>query len=306
MSFPRCSRRALTPLAVAGAFSLVLLTPGQVAAQEGFSGQGSGSATVTFEGEGGEALIEVDWQGLAAEIPDLTGTPYEALSGMPFPHAQHIHAGTEGECPTPAADADGNGVIDTPEGLPAYGPVLVSLTEEPGETTPAQTLDVGNFPAGDSATYSRTINLDMDADTDAGTFNPAEQVRADNAVIVVHGLDPAIMPGDTALADSAISDELPLAATAPVLCGVLTESGEGVFTAQLAPVNPVAAPADETAAPADESAAQVDQMPAPGVATGGGSTAATDDSAWPVVPVTALVAALALTGLFLARRQTVS
>ena len=51
----------------------------------------------------------------------------------------------------------------------------------------------------------------------AGSLNPAELVKDGNAVIVVHGLDPAIMPGDTALSDSPISDDLPLAATALLL-----------------------------------------------------------------------------------------
>jgi hypothetical protein len=292
------TRRAL---AVAGASSLSLLLAGPASAQEGFGGQGSGSATLTFQEDGDQAEINLDWEGLAAEIPDLSGTPYEALSNMPFPHAQHIHAGAEGQCPTPERDTDGNGVIDTPEGLPDYGPVVVSLTEEPGETTPGQTLDLENFPAGGSATYSRTVDLGEDAETDAGTFNPAEQVREGNAVIVIHGLDPAIMPGESALEESPLNDalpelELPLAATAPALCGVLTETGEGTFTAELRPTNPVAAetepaepaeptePAEPVApAPEAEERDQVDPMPAPGVAAGGGSTAVQGESTWPFV-----------------------
>jgi hypothetical protein len=265
-------KRFIKVLAVSALASSVLFL-GTAEAQEGFAGEGSGTATVTFH-DGGHAEISVDWQGLAPEIPDLSGTPYEALSNMPFPHAQHIHAGGEGRCPAPAADADGNGVIDTPEGLDAYGPVVVSLTEEPGDTAPGATLDVENFPAGGSASYSRGVELDVDAETDAGTFNPAEQVRSGNAVVVVHGLNPAIMPGDSALEESPLNAmapdlELPLAATAPALCGVLTDTGDGTFTAQLRPNNPVAAQAD-----------QVDPMPAPGVDTGGGSTAPSGQPAW--------------------------
>jgi hypothetical protein len=105
-----------------------------------------------------------------------------------------------------------------PRAGPAYGPVVTAFTAGDAGTGPAGTLDIENFPTGDSASDNRTIDVGVDVDTDAGTFNPAEQVRSGNAVIVVHGLDPAILPGATALADNAISDDLPLAATAPPAC----------------------------------------------------------------------------------------
>jgi hypothetical protein len=281
-------RSATRALALGGALSLAIVLPGAAFAQEGFAGEGSGTATITFAGDGGEADIQVDWQGLAAEIPDLSGTEYEELSGAPFPHAQHIHAGGEGRCPSPDEDADGDGVINTPEGGPAYGPVVTSLTTGEADTGPGGTLDIENFPPGDSASYSRTIDLGVDVDTDAGSLNPAELVRDGNAVIVVHGLDPAIMPGDTALADSAISDDLPLAATAPALCGVLTDAGDGTFTAQLSPTNPVA---------------QVSATPRDGVAAGGGSTA---DTGLPLGPLTAAAALLAVAagGVTVASRRS--
>jgi len=223
--------------------------------------------------------LDADWQGLAAEIPDLSGTDYEALSGAPFPHAQHIHAGGEGICPAPDADADGDGIINTPEGAPAYGGVVTSLTTGDADTSPDATLAIENFPTGDSATYSRSIDL---------TGDVADAVRDGNAAIVVHGLDPAIMPGDTALADSAISDELPLAATAPVLCGVLSDADDGTFTAQLSSTNPVA---------------QVSDMPSDGVATGGGSTA---DTGLPLglLTVVAGLLALAAAGVTVASRRS--
>jgi hypothetical protein len=246
-------------------------------------------AVIGDEHHGGEAQIAISWSGLAPEIPDLSGTRFEALSNMPFPHAQHIHAGGEGRCPTPAEDSNGDGVVNTPEGAPAYGPVVTSLTTEGGDTTPAGVLNVEEFPTGGSAEYARTIDLDFAAETDAGTFNPAELVRAENAVIVIHGLNPAIMPGETALSDSAISDDLPLAATAPALCGVLTASGDGSFTAQLSPPNVVAS--------------QVGQMPAPGVSAGGGSTALPTLPTW-LIALTALGLAVASAGLTLVGRRS--
>lgn len=287
-SMTHARRNATRTVAFGGALGLAMMLPGAAFAQDGFDGGGSGSATVTFDGDSGEADIQVDWQGLAAEIPDLSGTEYEELSGAPFPHAQHIHAGGEGQCPTPAADTDGDGIINTPEGAPAYGPVVTSLTTGEGDTGPGGTLDIDNFPAGDSASYNRTIDLSGDVDTDAGSLNPAELVRDGNGVIVIHGLDPAIMPGETALADSAISDDLPLAATAPVLCGVLSDAGDGTFTAQLSSTNPIA---------------QVSETPTDGVAAGGGSTA---DTGLPLglLTVAAGLLALATTGVTVASRRS--
>lgn len=256
-------RSATRALALGGAVSLAVMLPGAALAQEGFDGEGSGSATITCDGDGDMADVQVDWEGLAAEIPDLSGTDYEALSGAPFPHAQHIHAGGEGRCPSPDEDTDGDGIINTPEGGPAYGGVVTSLTTGEADTGPGATLDIENFPTGSSADYSRTIDLSVEG--------AADLVRDGNATIVIHGLDPAIMPGDTALADSAISDDLPLAATAPALCGVLNDNGDGTFTAVLSATNPVAQ-ADEMETDGHD---QVTETPSDGIAAGGGSTAGT-------------------------------
>jgi hypothetical protein len=54
-----------------------------------------------------------------------------------LPHAQHIHGMAQAisECPTLAADDNGDGLVNTAEGLPSYGPIAVSLTTR-GDTTP--------------------------------------------------------------------------------------------------------------------------------------------------------------------------
>ena len=59
------------------------------------------------------------------------------------PHAQHIHYGeqADNECPTLALDTNGDKRINTVEGLPAYGPVVVSLTTS-GDTLPGSVLAV--------------------------------------------------------------------------------------------------------------------------------------------------------------------
>ena len=74
------------------------------------------------------------------------------------PHAQHIHYGNQAlnECPTAAQDSNMDGRINTVEGVPAYGPVVVSLNTT-GDTTPASFLAVSRFPVSQngSFTYSR-------------------------------------------------------------------------------------------------------------------------------------------------------
>jgi Cu/Zn superoxide dismutase len=53
------------------------------------------------------------------------------------PHAAHIHFGAEArnECPAATDDASGDGTINTTEGAPAYGEIVVSLTKT-GDTSP--------------------------------------------------------------------------------------------------------------------------------------------------------------------------
>ena len=56
-------------------------------------------------------------------------------------HMQHIHGIGLSQCPTAAADTDGDGLISLAEGLPAYGPVVVPLTEASDPTMyPVATL----------------------------------------------------------------------------------------------------------------------------------------------------------------------
>jgi hypothetical protein len=70
------------------------------------------------------------------------------------PHAQHIHYGGQAlnECPALAQDSNDDGRVNTVEGVPAYGPVVVSLTTS-GDTTPASFLDVTRFPVSVNGSY---------------------------------------------------------------------------------------------------------------------------------------------------------
>jgi len=134
-----------------------------------------------------------------------------------LPHAQHIHFGEEArhECPNMDDDDDGNGIIQTVEGQPAYGPVQVSLTTE-GDVSPESGLAVERFPVGESdgaVHYERTFEAPENFSVE----------DLEDAVIVQHGIselfeDPAAYDGEL---KSDLNPELPEEATVPATCGAL-------------------------------------------------------------------------------------
>ena len=178
------------------------------------------SGTLTLSLDGNKATITEHTEGLAA-----------TFMGAPFPHVQHIHGGADGVCPTMSADKNGDGIVDTVEGQPSYGGILTTLSTK-GDTSPKAGTNVKIAPAGASFDYSRTITLDSKS---------VDALTAGTAVIVVHGDDPSKLSKTAQGEKSNLVPSLPLAATAPALCGKLVAS-------------------------------QMSAMPAGGVSTGGGST----------------------------------
>lgn len=213
--------RVLVPLATA-AIPLALALPASAASGTSYQAtltplnhsSGSGMATISLQAN--SADIHVSWSGLAT-----------TFGGNPYPHVQHIHIGGQGQCPTTAADKNHDGVISTTEGGPAYGGIGTTLSEH-GDTSPAAGTNIKIAPSGGSTDYHRTITVSPKV---------AAAIRSGNAVIVVHGLDPATLSKRAQKEKSDLVPSLPLAATSPALCGV------------------------------------VSAMPAGGVATGDGSTA---------------------------------
>lgn len=122
----------------------------------------------------------------------------------PGMHMAHIHGviGLDNTCPTPAADTNGDGLVDFAEGLPAYGPVQITLRHGSPD---------------DGSTVQLTEKFTA---TDAGGAIGALGAL-DNYAIVVHGVD---LDGDgraaTASADPAHNE-----ISMPALCGVLTPAG---------------------------------------------------------------------------------
>jgi hypothetical protein len=211
---------------------------------------GNGSGQLTLKLNGNQATVSEHVNGLAGKLPTdkktlkSVGVP-TAFAGKPFPHVQHVHVNGNDTCPTASADKNGDGVISTAEGRPAYGKIGTTLSTK-GDTSPKAATDVTVAPGGGSFTYNRTFTMNQ---------NTISAIKNNNAVIVVHGLNPANAPKGALTGANSLGVKLPgaskklaLIGTAPTLCGVLTQS-------------------------------QMSSMPHGAPNTGGGSTAGIEDGA---------------------------
>ncbi len=158
----------------------------------------TGTATLSLSGT--DLTVDVEAKGLSPNLP----------------HAQHIHGKDQAisECPTLAADQNGDKLVDTAEGVPAYGPIQVSLTTT-GDTSPESALAVDRFPVANedgTLSYDRTFGVPT---------NVAE--RLEEFAIVQHGVD---LNGngvydEEAAGPSDLDPSLPQEATIPANCGVI-------------------------------------------------------------------------------------
>ena len=216
----------------------------------------SGQYTLVLTGN--QAVITGQASGLA-----------DTFMNMPYPHVQHIHGGANGVCPDASADSNRDGVLNTTEGQPAYGPIQTTLSVS-GDTTPAAGTNIQTAPTGGSFNYTRTIALD------AATM---ASLTSGKAVIVVHGLDPATAPPAAASSPSELVPSLPLAATSPALCGVLTAASS--------PQSPAATSPQGTAPTATAMAPRPAATLAPGTTmrppnTGDGGLASQGSDSWTI------------------------
>lgn len=180
----------------------------------------SAQATLnTLNGSGTSGQAMVDLHGSEATVSiNVTGAAETFMDG-PFPHAQHFHIGAQGMCPGPDADTDGDGVVSTPEGQPFYGMIGASLTTE-GDTSADSALAVERFPGGSAYTYERTFEVDAET---------AAAIKNGTASVVVHGVDPTLLPAAAAEKQSSLNEDLPLAATLPAACGTLSATQMGAM-----------------------------------------------------------------------------
>lgn len=216
LAVPAVAALSLGALATASAHEGHVVTAGDTSEGE------AGDYSITLDslndsGAGGSAVLTL------ADNGDLT-VNIEATGLVPNqPHAQHIHGSTDRQqdfvCPSPDADADGDGIVSTAEGLPAYGDIFISLTTE-GDSTPESGLAVDRMPVADAdgnVAYNRTFTADELPD---GT---AAAVR--NLHVVQHGID---VNGngeyDADAGPSELDPALPQEATAPASCGMIEGS----------------------------------------------------------------------------------
>jgi hypothetical protein len=223
--------RLALPVAVLGVAGLGLALPAAAASASSYQASLKPLNHVTGSGDfmlsltGNQATVTEHVNGLA-----------DKFSGKPYPHVQHIHINGQGMCPTTAADKNNDGVISTTEGAPAYGGIGTTLSTS-GDTSAKAATTLTVAPSGASYTYQRTFTMN------AKTISA---IKKGTAVIVVHGLDPSTLSKQAQGEKSDLVPSLPLAATSPALCGVL-------------------------------SASQMSSMPVGSSPTGGGSTAGVED-----------------------------
>lgn len=140
---------------------------------------GADLAALNGSGASGEAELKLEGARLEAKIESEGLEP-----GLP--HLQHIHGRAQAvsECPTLAADqppnGNGDGLISVGEGVPFYGPVLVSFTTV-GDTSAASSGALDRFPVADEdgeLRYARTFDVPPEVAANLGSF-----------AIVQHGVD---------------------------------------------------------------------------------------------------------------------
>ena len=160
-------------------------------------------------GAEGTAIIKKEGRQLTTRI-------YSTDMAPNLPHAQHIHGFRQAvsECPTLARHSGRDNLITTVEGLPAYGPIQVSLTTR-GDTSPASALAVDRFPVANakgSVNYERTLSVSRNVYRNLG-----------EKAIVQHGVD-LNHNGRydfRSAGRSELDPSLPQEATIPANCGVI-------------------------------------------------------------------------------------
>lgn len=120
------------------------------------------------------APLNVDGQG-RAQLRERNGELVVELRAQGLDdgiHVAHIHGirQAENECPDHSFDTDGNGFVDLLEGLPAYGPVQITLSNGLNDT-------------GTKIKYTRTYTM-LDSGDALSELGDLSQYA-----IVVHGVD---------------------------------------------------------------------------------------------------------------------
>lgn len=133
-----------------------------------------------------------------------------------IPHLQHDHGfpdGADATCPTAAADANGDGIVDLIETEAVAGTTMVPFHAQPTSLEiPAETYPVASDEGRIS--YEQTVSTGELEAALQEKFG-VEDLALDRRVVFIHGVDPA-----TELPDSVASlGTVPAHITLPVACG---------------------------------------------------------------------------------------
>jgi serine/threonine protein kinase len=202
----------LAALVVAAAVVGLLLASGSSTAKGKLSQTALAQVPSNHVTGSGQASVRLDGNRAA-----ITLTTSGLDNGAELVHLMHIHAGGKGECPPASAARLHNNhlAISTTDGINYYGPPVQALTTH-GDTGVSSILAFHRFPSGGNMHYTRTISVPSKV---------AAEIRANNAVVVVHGTDydaTGIYSG--VLDASELSKSVPGTATAPALCGRLVNA----------------------------------------------------------------------------------
>jgi CHRD domain len=206
----------LASMAVAGLALTPFLGVGVAAAANGDVMANLRPVALNGVDASGTAMVEVNGNRI-----DVTMAASGLLPDMP--HAAHIHfaADARHECPVASDDADDDGTINTTDGAPAYGPIVVSLTKTGGTDPVKDALAVERFdsaPGGELSYERGSIKVSPKV---------AKAIADGLSVVVIHGVDHndnGKYDGDT---KSDLDPSLPTEATDPAICGVLSAAPAG-------------------------------------------------------------------------------
>ncbi len=145
-------------------------------------------------------------------------TAHVTASGLSpsLPHLMHIHGtvGAQNDCPGAsfADDRVNDGLIDTIEGQPAYGPIDITFSTSGSTDAGAAALNLATAPVATSAgtiDYTRTFQI-------PGKF----AAHLSELHVVIHGADLNGINGYDGV-DGSLGAGIPLEAEIPVSCGAI-------------------------------------------------------------------------------------
>jgi hypothetical protein len=164
---------------------------------------------ITHAHTAGEACFTVNGDQLTIDIK-VHGAPADTV------HWQHFHSFKDGQvasCPTAAADANHDGIVDLIETGKASGTTMVPLIADPASMDVAH----GSYPKADTLGdyhYHEVVSLKALDAAFAKAF-PGQQLDLAKRVVYIHGV-----PDGTKLPASVASlGPIPAQVTLPIACG---------------------------------------------------------------------------------------